>query len=122
MTTRVLGISGSLREGSHNTALLRAAVAAAPAGVAVELYEGLDGLPHYNEDLDSEFPPPAVAAFRAVISDADAILISTPEYNGSIPGALKNAIDWASRPRGSAALAGKLVAVIGASTSAIMPS
>jgi len=114
---RVLGISGSLRAESHNTALLRAAAAAAPAGVALELYEGLESLPHYNEDLDTEQPPATVAALRGLIEAADAVLISTPEYNGSIPGVLKNAVDWASRPRGEAALLGKPVAVIGGSIS-----
>jgi chromate reductase len=114
---RVLGISGSLREGSHNTALLRAAAIAAPAGVALELYQGLESLPHYNEDRDTELPPAQVVELRRLIANADAVLISTPEYNGSIPGALKNALDWASRPRGDAALLGKPVAVIGASIS-----
>jgi chromate reductase len=114
---RVLGISGSLREGSHNTALLRAAATAAPAGVALELYHGLESLPHYNEDRDTDLPPAQVVELRRLIANADALLISTPEYNGSIPGALKNALDWASRPRGDAALLGKPVAVIGASIS-----
>jgi chromate reductase len=114
---RVLGISGSLRADSYNTALLRAAAAAAPAGAAIELYDGLESLPHYNQDLDTEEPPAEVAELRDLIEHADAVLISTPEFNGSIPGALKNAIDWASRPRGEAALLGKPVAVIGASIS-----
>src|SRR3974390_2953088 len=104
---RVLGISGSLREGSHNTALLRAAAMAAPAGVALELYQGLESLPHYNEDRDTELPPAQVVELRRLIANADAVLISTPEYNGSIPGALKNALDWASRPRGGGAPVGE---------------
>jgi chromate reductase len=114
---RVLGISGSLRAASYNTALLRAAAAAAPTEVAVELYDGLESLPHYNEDRDTDAPPAAVAQLRDLVGESDAILISTPEYNGSIPGALKNAIDWASRPRGDPALFGKPVVVIGASPS-----
>ena len=114
---RVLGISGSLREGSHNTALLRAAGEVAPEGVAVELYDGLESLPHYNQDRDTEVPPAEVTELRRLIERADAVLIATPEYNGSIPGALKNALDWASRPRGNAALLNKPVAVIGASIS-----
>jgi chromate reductase len=114
---RVLGISGSLRDGSHNTALLRAAAAAAPSWLALELYDGLESLPHYNEDRDTDSPPTEVAELRELIADADALLIATPEYNGTIPGALKDAIDWASRPRGDAVLLGKPVAVIGASPS-----
>ncbi|HET9720073.1 MAG TPA: NADPH-dependent FMN reductase [Solirubrobacteraceae bacterium] len=113
---RVLAISGSLRRGSHNTALLRAAAGLAPAGVELELYDGLGSLPPYNEDDDIEPAPPAVAALRDAISAADAVLISTPEYNGTIPGQLKQVVDWASRPYGSgSSLFGKPVAVIGAS-------
>jgi chromate reductase, NAD(P)H dehydrogenase (quinone) len=113
----VLGISGSLRQRSHNTALLRAAAKAAPEGVELRLYDGLGSLPPYNEDHDTDTPPAAVVELRELIADADALLISTPEYNGTVPGQLKHALDWASRPRGSAVLAGKPVAVIGASTS-----
>lgn len=113
---KVLGISGSLRRGSYNTALLRAAAAALPAGVRFEEWRGLESLPAYDEDADTEHPPSAVASFRRAIADADAILIATPEYNGSIPGALKNALDWASRPFPNNSLRGKPVAVIGAST------
>ncbi len=113
---RVLAISGSLRAASHNTALLRAAAGMAPEGVEVELYRGLDRLPPYNEDHDTEQPPAEVARLRAAIESADALLISTPEFNGSIPGQLKQVVDWGSRPRGpQAALWGKPVAVIGAS-------
>jgi chromate reductase, NAD(P)H dehydrogenase (quinone) len=113
---QVLAISGSLRAGSHNTALLRAAAALAPAGVEVELYLGLDRLPPYNEDHDNDEPPAEVARLRAQIAAADAVLISTPEYNGTIPGQLKHAVDWASRPYGAnSSLWGKPVAVIGAS-------
>jgi chromate reductase len=112
---RVLAISGSLRRDSYNTALLRAARELAPAGVSVELYDGLAGLPAFSEDLEAD-PPAAVADLNGRIAAADAVLIATPEYNGSAPGALKNALDWASRPQGMAALVGKPVAVIGAST------
>lgn len=114
---RVLAISGSLRAASHNTALLRAAAQLAPEGVQVELYEGLDRLPPFNEDHEADVPAPEVARLRDAIASADAVLISTPEYNGTIPGQLKHAIDWGSRPYGpTAALWGKVVAVIGAST------
>lgn len=112
---RVLAISGSLRAGSHNTAILRAAASLAPAGVEVELFDGLDRIPAYNEDRDGPSAELAVARLRDRIAGADAVLFATPEYNGSVPGQLKNAIDWASRPRGSSALAGKPAAVIGAS-------
>src|SRR5947199_2485011 len=113
---RVLAISGSLRAGSHNTALLRAAAEVAPDGVKIELYEGLEQLPPYNEDRDTDIPSERVAELRRQIDEADAVLLSTPEYNGTMPGQLKHAIDWASRPYGqAAALHGKPVAVIGAS-------
>jgi chromate reductase len=113
---KVLGISGSLRRRSHNTALLRAAAKLLPPGVELEIFEGLRELPPYDEDLDLEPAHPAVARLRAAIAGADAVLIATPEYNGSIPGVLKNALDWASRPFPDNALRGKPVAVIGAST------
>jgi chromate reductase len=113
---RILTISGSLRAASHNTAMLRAAAELAPAGVEVLLYEGLDRLPHYNEDHDTEDPHGEVKRLREAIAAADLVLISTPEYNGSVPGHLKTAVDWASRPFGQgSALWGKPVAVIGAS-------
>jgi chromate reductase, NAD(P)H dehydrogenase (quinone) len=110
----VLAISGSLRKASHNTALLRAAAELAPEGVAVELYQGLDRLPPFNEDDEAE-PHGEVARLRAAIDAADAVLIATPEYNGTMPGQLKQVIDWASRPHRESALWGKPVAVIGAS-------
>jgi chromate reductase len=113
---KILGISGSLRRGSHNTALLRAAASALPSGVELEVYEGLADLPHYDADLDVDPAPEAVARLREAIAEADGVLISTPEFNGSIPGALKNALDWASRPFPDSALKGKPVAVVGAST------
>jgi chromate reductase len=114
---KVLAISGSLREASYNTALARAAAELAPAGVEVELYDGLGLVPPYDEDVDGEDAPATVMDLRERIADADALLFVTPEYNGSIPGVLKNAIDWASRPpRGGAALWGKTAAVAGATT------
>jgi chromate reductase len=113
---RVLGISGSLRHGSYNTALLREAAELVPAGVELELYEGLKLLPPYNEDDDVEDGPVEGARLRAAIEDADALFIATPEYNGSIPGQLKNAVDWASRPARAGALWGKPVVVVGATT------
>lgn len=113
---RILGISGSLRRGSHNASLLRAAADLLPPGAELELYDGLRELPLYDPDLDLQPADPAVARLRAAIAHADGILIATPEYNGSIPGVLKNALDWASRPFPDNAFRGKPVAVIGAST------
>jgi chromate reductase len=113
---RILGISGSLRRGSHNSSLLRAAAELLPPGVELSIYDELRDLPPYDADLDTEFADPAVARLREKIEAADGVLIATPEYNGSIPGALKNALDWASRPFPDNALRGKPVAVIGAST------
>ena len=115
---RVLAISGSLRRGSYNAKLLRAAEELAPASVVFDYYEELESVPPYNEDRDTAQVPPAVARLRRAIADADALLIATPEYNASIPGQLKNAVDWASRPVRSGALWGKPVLVIGASTGA----
>jgi chromate reductase len=113
---RVLGISGSLRRESHNTRLLRGARQLLPPGLELELFERLGEIPPYNED-DEHRVPPAVAALKAAIADADAVLIATPEYNGSIPGQLKNALDWVSRPPSQTPLRGKPAAVLGASTS-----
>jgi chromate reductase, NAD(P)H dehydrogenase (quinone) len=113
---RILGISGSLRRGSHNTGLLRAAADSVPPGVELEVFEGIRDLPPYDADLDNELAHPEVARLRQAISLADGVLIATPEYNGSIPGVLKNALDWASRPFPENSLRGKPVAVIGAST------
>jgi len=113
---RIVGVSGSLRESSFNTSLLRAASEAAPDGVELELWEGLAELPLYDEELDTDHVPAAVERLREAWGEADAILFATPEYNGSVPGGLKNAIDWASRPRLDAALRHKTVAVVGAST------
>jgi chromate reductase, NAD(P)H dehydrogenase (quinone) len=113
---RILGISGSLRRDSHNTSLLRAAAMSLPPGLELELYHGLGDLPHYNADLDGRPALESVARLREAIAGADGLLIATPEFNGSIPGALKNALDWASRPFPDNALRGKPVAVVGAST------
>src|SRR4051794_23813931 len=112
---RILAVSGSLRESSFNTSLLRASLEAAPDGIELELWEGLGELPLYDEDLEADAPD-SVRRLREDWAAADAILFSTPEYNGSIPGGLKNAIDWASRPRLEAVLRNKPVAVVGAST------
>jgi chromate reductase len=113
---RILGISGSFRRDSHNTRLLRAAALTLPPGAELELFDGLGAVPPYCEDADSEPAPEAVAYLRDEIAAADALLIATPEYNASIPGVLKNAIDWASRPFPDNVLRGKPVAVMGAST------
>jgi chromate reductase len=116
---RILGISGSLRAASYNTSLLRAAAEVAPDGATLDIYEGLDRLPPYNEDLDTDQPPAEVARLRAEIEDADAVLFATPEYNTTIPGQVKQVVDWASRPHGpDAALWGKPVAAVGASVTA----
>jgi len=113
---RILAVSGSLRADSHNTSLLRAAAEAAPEGVEVELWSGIGDLPIYDQDLEGTDLPDAVHRLREDWAAADAILFATPEYNGSVPGGLKNAIDWASRPVRQSALTNKNVAVIGAST------
>jgi chromate reductase len=113
---RVLAINGSLRTGSHNGALLQAAEALLPADAELVDLTGLAHLPAYTEDEDVTPPPAAVGALRDALASADAILVSTPEYNSSIPGALKNALDWASRPFPENALRAKPAAVIGAST------
>jgi chromate reductase len=113
---RILAVSGSLREHSFNTSLLRAAVEAAPEGVEVELWTGIGELPIYDQDLDDGEVPAPVRRLREDWAAADAILFATPEYNGSVPGGLKNAIDWASRPKFESALANRTVAVVGAST------
>jgi chromate reductase len=113
---RILGISGSLRRDSHNTKLLRAAEELLPVDVHFELYDELKSVPPYDEDDDTDDSPAAAVHLREAIETADAVLFATPEYNGSVPGQLKNAIDWASRPHRVSALWGKPVAVIGAST------
>ena len=114
---RILGLVGSLRAGSFNRWLLAAAADELPADVTLEVWDGLEDIPPFNEDLESGPPPVAVAELRSVMENADGVLIATPEYNGSIPGQLKNALDWASRPRGAAVLEGKPVATLSASPS-----
>jgi chromate reductase len=111
----ILGISGSLRRDSFNTSLLRLASARLPAGVELEVFDGLAHVPLYNEDDDIDPAPAGAARLRSAIARADGLLIATPEYNGTLTAALKNAIDWASRPLPSSALKGKAVAVVGAS-------
>lgn len=113
---RVLGISGSLRGGSLNSALLRAAAERLPAGAELVEFERLRDVPPYDEDVELAETPPVVEELRRAVREADAILIATPEYNHSIPGQLKNALDWVSRPAGRSALNGKPAAAIGAST------
>jgi chromate reductase len=112
---KVLAVSGSLRRDSHNTQLLRAAVELAPEDIEVVLWDGMRDLPLYDQDLDGGQLPDSVRRLREEWGAADAILFATPEYNGSVPGVLKNAIDWASRPVRESALTNKTVAVIGAS-------
>ena len=112
---RILGIAGSLRRGSHNRRLLRAAGTLLPPGVELVEWDGLAGLPAFDEDLETT-PPEPVQDFLDAVEEADALLIATPEYNASVPGALKNALDWASRPFPENVLRYKPAAVIGAST------
>jgi chromate reductase, NAD(P)H dehydrogenase (quinone) len=111
----ILGIAGSLRRGSHNRKLLRAAGEVLPPGVVLREWDGLRELPPFDEDVEAS-PPGEVAEFREAIEAADAVLIATPEYNASMPGVLKNALDWASRPFPDNALRDKPAAVMGAST------
>jgi chromate reductase len=113
---KVLAISGSLRNDSFNTKLLRAAAELAPDGIEVELWNGLKAVPPFDEDDEGEQAPAGVVELYDAIAGAHAILFATPEYNSSIPGVLKNAIDWASRPKATAPIRNKPVAVIGAST------
>lgn len=116
MNIRILALVGSLRAGSYNRQLAEAAVKLAPDGIDIEIYEGLADVPFYNEDFDQPgaVPPPA-EALRAAVADADALLMVTPEYNGTVPPVLKNAIDWASRPYPKGAISAKPVIVIGTS-------
>ena len=113
---RVLGISGSLRRDSYNSGLLRAAAELLPSGVELEVFDGLKEIPPYDADDDVAPGPAPVEALREAIAGADAVLVATPEYNASIPGVLKNALDWASRPHATNPLRGKPAAVVGAST------
>ncbi len=112
---RILGIAGSVRRGSYNRRLLRAAGQVLPPGVELVEWEGLEGLPIFNEDRETS-PPASVEDLFAAIEEADGLLIATPEYNASVPGGLKNALDWASRPFPDNVLRNKPSAVIGAST------
>jgi chromate reductase len=112
---KVLGISGSLRQGSHNARLLRAAAELLPPGAELEEFAALRDVPPFDEDAEHS-PPPAVVALKDAIAGADAVLIATPEYNHSIPGVLKNALDWVSRPIAENPMHGKPSLVIGAST------
>jgi chromate reductase, NAD(P)H dehydrogenase (quinone) len=113
---RVLGISGSLRRDSYNSELLRAAAPLLPSGAELEVFDGLRAIPPYDADEDRDPGPEPVQELREAIAAADAVLIATPEYNASIPGVLKNALDWASRPHATNVLRGKPAAVVGAST------
>jgi NAD(P)H-dependent FMN reductase len=113
MPTRILALVGSLRAGSHNRQLAEAAVHHAPPGIEITIFEGLADLPFYNEDVD-DGTEHAVEALRAAAHVADALVLFSPEYNGTMPALLKNAIDWLSRPFGAGAIAGKPLAVVGA--------
>lgn len=112
---KVLALCGSLRKGSINRGLLVAAQEVAPPGLSIEIFEGIGDIPHYNQDADVDPAPPAVQRLRDAIREANGILIATPEYNYGIPGVLKNAIDWASRPVQTTSLRGKPIALMGAS-------
>jgi chromate reductase, NAD(P)H dehydrogenase (quinone) len=114
---RILGIAGSLRTGSYNKGILNAATQLVPDGAMIEIFD-IDGLPGFSQDLEKE-PPAKVTEFKQRIREADAVLFATPEYNYSIPGVLKNAIDWASRPYGDSAWSGKPAAIMGASIGGI---
>jgi chromate reductase len=115
----VLGIAGSLRSGSHNRALLRLAQEIAPPGMVVRAWEGLGTVPLYDGDLEEKGMPGPVASMNEEIQRAGAVLVVTPEYSASIPGVLKNALDWAARPPGKSPFRGKVVAVTGASPGAL---
>jgi chromate reductase len=110
---KILGIAGSLRKGSYNKALLKAAVELQPDSMEIEIFD-IAGIPLYNGDVEAEGTPTAVIEFKNKIAEADTLLIATPEYNYSIPGVLKNAIDWASRPPKSSPLNGKPAGIMGA--------
>lgn len=113
----VTGIAGSLRQASYNRALLRAAVEEAPSGMEIRVFD-LAPIPPFNEDVEAQGDPEPVTALKAAIGEADALLIATPEYNYGVPGVLKNAMDWASRPPGQSALNGKPAALMGATPGA----
>ena len=111
---RFVGFAGSLRRASYNRGLIRAASEVAPNGLVVEVFDLAD-LPFFNQDIEDSGEPPSVVAFKEALTRADALLVATPEYNHGVPGVLKNAIDWASRPRLTSPLRDKAVAVLGAS-------
>jgi NAD(P)H-dependent FMN reductase len=111
--TSVVVLVGSLRADSINRKLADAAQHHAPEGVELSVYEGIKDLPFYNEDIDGDTPPASAVAFRSALGAADAVLLVTPEHNGTIPAVLKNALDWASRPFGASPLSGKPLAVVG---------
>ena len=117
-SVKALGIAGSLREGSYNRALLRAACEETPDGLEIEIFSNgtFKRIPLYNEDVRATGDPEPVESLKAAIREADALVIATPEYNHSVPGVLKNALDWASRPPDETPLHGKPVAIMGAST------
>ena len=115
---QIVAISGSLRRHSNNTRLLRALCEEAPEDVEITIWDGLKQLPHYDADDDVVPGPPTVEAFRRLVREADAVVFATPEYNSSIPGALKNALDWGSRPLATNAFRNKPVAVIASSAGA----
>lgn len=114
-TLVVCGIAGSLRQASYNRALLRAARELAPEGMEVRIFDRIAEIPLFNEDVEARGDPEPVQALKRAIGEADALLIATPEYNHGVPGVLKNAIDWASRPPRGSVLAGKPAAIFGAS-------
>jgi len=116
-TLKILGFAGSLRQASYNRALLKAARDAAPAGMVIDIFD-LAVVPLYNGDVEAQGDPEGVAAFKAAIAQAHGVLMATPEYNHGVPGVMKNAVDWASRPPGKAVLGGKPVGIIGASPGA----
>ena len=114
---KILGISGSLRRDSHNTKLLRAAEELLPPYAELEIWDGLKAVPPFDED-DEDMLAPAVVSLRKAVAEADLLLFATPEYNASVPGQLKNAVDWLSRPVATTVLRGKPALVVGASTGA----
>ena len=114
-TLNILGIAGSLRQGSFNRGLIRAAMELAPDGIRVTPHELMD-IPLFNADVEAAGDPEPIRRFKQAIADADAVLIATPEYNHCVPGVLKNAIDWASRPARQSVLSGRPIAVMGAAT------
>ena len=118
MGIHVLGIAGSLRAGSFNRHLLQAAVELAPDGMEISHFERLGDIPPFNQDVEAKGDPEPVVAFKRAIAEADALLIATPEYNYGVPGVLKNALDWASRPAGKCVLQRKPTALMGASPGA----